>query len=252
MLGQLARYDAIAAWYLGWTEGWSAGFVTDPAVGLIPDRLDGERWLDVACGAGRTSRELARRGAEVVAVDVSGRLIEAAAVEENAQPLGIGYRRADITRPDEWWDGRAFDGAVCEMALMDIDDLEGTIATVALVLRSAGRFCISMVHPCCPRTEAGLSSWPPELGYQAEGSGRPRSTTLRECDSESVPIIGLWRPTTMSVSTPGYGSSGRMSRLLTCRCGSFWPSNASEYGGRSPPIPPLEKRVTPDVTPTGR
>lgn len=169
VLGKHARYDSIADWYLSWTHGWPAGFVCDPSVGFMADRLDGERWLDVACGVGRTSRELARRGADVLAVDLSTGMIEAATAEETAKPLGISYRAADITRADDWWDGRAFDGAVCEMAFMDIDDFEGTVAAVSSVLRPAGQFCVSLVHPCCPTTETGLSSWPPERGYQSEG-----------------------------------------------------------------------------------
>lgn len=164
-----SRYDTVADWYLGWSETWSAGFVCDRNVGLIPDRLEGERWLDAACGAGRTSRELARRGAEVVAIDLSARLIEAARGEEAVDALGVSYRRTDIASPEDWWDLRAFDGAVCEMALMDIDDLDGTIAAVARVLRPGGLFCLSMVHPCRPSNEAGLSSWPPDSGYHTEG-----------------------------------------------------------------------------------
>lgn len=164
-----ARYDQIADWYVAWTSEWRAGFVLDPAAGLATERVDGQRWLDVACGAGRTSRELARRGAEVVGVDLSASLIAVAKAEESADPLGVSYRAADITRLAEWWDGRGFDGAVCEMALMDIDDLGGALDSVAQVLRAEGRFLVSLVHPCLPCTEHGLSSWPPELGYQAEG-----------------------------------------------------------------------------------
>lgn len=164
-----ARYDAIADWYVDWTAGWPAGFVCDPSVGLLADRLDGERWLDVACGVGRTSRELARRGAAVVGVDLSAGMIGAAEAEEATKGLGITYRAADVTEPGDWWDGAAFDGAVCEMAFMDIDDLDGTIRAVASVVRRGALFCVSMVHPCCPTTETGLSAWPPGEGYQSEG-----------------------------------------------------------------------------------
>jgi hypothetical protein len=52
---------------------------------------------------------------------------------------------------------------------MDIDDLEGTVRSVAEVLRDGAPFLVSLVHPCFPGNEAGLSSWPPGHGYDAEG-----------------------------------------------------------------------------------
>jgi 2-polyprenyl-3-methyl-5-hydroxy-6-metoxy-1,4-benzoquinol methylase len=69
-----SRYDEIADWYLPWI-GPNRNLVCDPAVGFLPERLDGQRWLDVACGAGRTARDLARRGASVVGVDRSSALV---------------------------------------------------------------------------------------------------------------------------------------------------------------------------------
>jgi SAM-dependent methyltransferase len=83
--------------------------------------------------------------------------------------LSVSYVAADVIRQAEWWDGQPFDGAVCEMALMDIDNLDGTVAVVAQVLRPGGRFLASLVNPCFPGNDVGLSSWPPNEGYEAEG-----------------------------------------------------------------------------------
>jgi SAM-dependent methyltransferase len=163
-----ARYDAIVGWYLPWV-GEAAGLLCDERYGWIAPSLLGQRWLDVACGAGRTSRELARRGGEVVGVDVSANFIAVARTEEAKEPLGVNYCVGDIAKEPDWWDGKPFDGAACEMAFMDIDDLGGTVTAVARVLRPGGAFRISMVHPCFPGNENGLSSWPPDGGYEAEG-----------------------------------------------------------------------------------
>jgi SAM-dependent methyltransferase len=144
--------------------------VFDPDLRLLPPELDGERWLDVACGTGRTSRELARRGAAVVGVDLSSEMIALARSASDADVHeAISYVPADVARPQAWWDGRPFDGAVCEMAIMDIDDLAGTLAAVALVLRAEGQFVASLIHPCFPGNDAGLSSWPPNDDYFSEG-----------------------------------------------------------------------------------
>ena len=125
--------------------------------------------LDGACGSGRAARALARRGATVVGVDISPRLVALAEAAEAADPLGVAYTVADLTEPAAWWDGRPFDGAVCETALMDIERLDAALAAVARVVRPGGWFVTSLVHPCLPGSASGLSSWPPELGYAAEG-----------------------------------------------------------------------------------
>jgi len=163
-----ARYDEIADWYPGWV-GDGDGLIADDVGDLLPPTVRGRRVLDVACGHGRASRALARMGAHVVGVDISAELIALARSREGTDRLGIDYHTADIADVDRWWDGAFFDGAVCEMAMMDIDDLHGTVNAVAATVRRGGWFAISMVHPCFPGNEAGLSSWPPERTYSDEG-----------------------------------------------------------------------------------
>jgi SAM-dependent methyltransferase len=158
----LARYDEFAEWY----EEWIAD--TTPLIAahdLVP-ALIGQRVLDVACGQGRLSRYLARQGADVTGVDISAAMLDRARV---TGPDDITYVRADVAEPPAWWDGRSFDGCTCELALMDIDDLAGTLSAVAMVLRPGGWFVASIVHPCLPGTEKGQSSWPPGEGYDREG-----------------------------------------------------------------------------------
>ena len=163
-----ARYDAIAGWYRTWV-GDADGLIVDGVGDLLPRTIRGVRVLDVACGHGRASRGLARRGAHVVGVDISAELIASARGREGTDRLGIEYHVTDVSEPAQWWDGAFFDGAVSEMAMMDIDDLEGTVGAVAATVRPGGWFLISLVHPCFPGNEAGLSSWPPEQSYFHEG-----------------------------------------------------------------------------------
>lgn len=68
-----ARYDAVAEFYI---QGFDS--IDDPASRALLDLLGpvtGLRVLDVARGHGRITRELARRGASVLGVDLSGALI---------------------------------------------------------------------------------------------------------------------------------------------------------------------------------
>lgn len=56
----------------------------------------GERVLDLACGTGRHSRELTRRGFEVVGVDISPELLEMAEREASEAGLEISFMQADL------------------------------------------------------------------------------------------------------------------------------------------------------------
>lgn len=47
-------------------------------LGCLPQDLSGKRILDAGCGAGQLTAELAARGAEVVAIDISPQLVEIA------------------------------------------------------------------------------------------------------------------------------------------------------------------------------
>ena len=163
MTHTLARYDEFAEWYEQWA-GDGPPLIAAHS-GLLPD-VTGARVLDIACGQGRMSRYLARLGADVVGVDIS------AAMLDKARAIGpdeIAYVRGDVARDPGWRDGRPFDGCTCDLALMDIDELAGTLSTVTTVLRPGGWFVASVVHPCFPGSERGRSSWPPGEGYEREG-----------------------------------------------------------------------------------
>jgi ubiquinone/menaquinone biosynthesis C-methylase UbiE len=162
-----ARYDSVADWYLAWIAG-SSGLVFHPAAGLVAPELTGQRWLDVACGTGRATRELAHRGASAVGVDIAGSLIAKARSSERSEEE-ISYVVGDVAQPESWWDGELFDGAICEQGLMDIDDLDAAVNALARVLRAGGLFVASLLSPCFPGRGAGLSSWPPDRGYASEG-----------------------------------------------------------------------------------
>lgn len=167
MGSEVSRYDQVADWYVEFTRSWGSEART-----LLPEHLLGQRLLDMACGHGALSRVLARSGAVVTAVDLSSSLLAHATQKESTDRLGICYLCADATTTD-WWDGNPFDGVVCNMALMDIDDLDAALSTVSAVLKRGGWFSFSLLHPCFPgghdgSTEA-LPSWPPDRGYSSEG-----------------------------------------------------------------------------------
>jgi len=171
------RYDRIADWYVDFTREWPS----EP-IALLPDDLTDQRVLDMACGYGRAARQLAARGADVIAVDISQNLLAHGKALTTPRPVSVRYVLGDVTTTD-WWDGEPFDGVVCNMALMDIDDLDRALSTTSTVLKPGGWFSASILHPCFPGAGSGpevaLSSWPPERGYSWEGRWNTEGSGVR-------------------------------------------------------------------------
>jgi 2-polyprenyl-3-methyl-5-hydroxy-6-metoxy-1,4-benzoquinol methylase len=105
------------------------------------------------------ARHLADRGATVVGIDLSAKLLAIARRREEAEPRGIEYLQADARSLSSTADA-TFDGVVCNMALMDIADLEPTLHSVARVLRRRGWFIFSILHPCYNTVRSGELATP--------------------------------------------------------------------------------------------
>jgi len=137
------EWNAEAERWIAWarTPGHDSywQFHRDEFLPLVPH--PGRRTLDVGCGEGRVSRDLAALGHRVTGADASPTLVRAAReaspelefVEADAASLPFG----DAT----------FDVAVAFMSLQDVDDVEGALAEAARVLEPGGVLCIALVHP---------------------------------------------------------------------------------------------------------
>jgi len=106
----------------------------------------GEKVLDLGCGNGVFSRELVAKGADVIATDFSINLIEHA----KARGGNIDYRVMDATNVEQMQSlgENSFDAVVCNMALMDIADIDAVAQSVAHIMKPNGRFVFTMMHPC--------------------------------------------------------------------------------------------------------
>jgi 2-polyprenyl-3-methyl-5-hydroxy-6-metoxy-1,4-benzoquinol methylase len=119
-----------------------------PSVEKLLRPLPGEKLLDIACGNGLTSHRLAHLGASLVAFDFSEEMIRAAKTRPSDGQ--IDYRVIDATDEDALraLGSRTFDGALCNMALMDMSDIRPLMNAAASLLRPGGRFVFSLLHPC--------------------------------------------------------------------------------------------------------
>jgi 2-polyprenyl-3-methyl-5-hydroxy-6-metoxy-1,4-benzoquinol methylase len=109
----------------------------------------GEKVLDVACGNGQYSRQLALMGADVVAFDFSESFLECAR-QRTPTHMSIVYKHIDATNTAQMLSlgQRQFDAAVANMALMDIANIELLLKALSQLLKVGGRFVFSVLHPC--------------------------------------------------------------------------------------------------------
>jgi len=177
-----APYDAIAEWYDEFvrTEPLLFEVVIPATLRLIDDvgSLQDTVICDLACGQGVIAREMARRGAYVTGIDISGRLLTLARSQPVNAPHAISWRHDDAQIGRTLADA-GFDGVVCNMALMDIADLAAALQTVSRILRSGGWFVFALTHPCVQMPD---SAW----------MTRPDGETIR--GSGDYFAEGFWRP----------------------------------------------------------
>ena len=112
----------------------------------LPQDLRGKRILDAGCGTGALAVEAARRGAEVVAIDLSPTLVDLARERLPEIPNGgsVEFRSGDMLDPALGH----FDHVVAMDSLIHYDATDA----VAALSRLADRTSTSMIFTFAPRT----------------------------------------------------------------------------------------------------
>jgi len=153
----------------------------------LPEDLRGARVLDAGCGTGAASAELAARGADVVAIDISPKLVEIAA---SRLPDGLAgaveFRAGDMLAADL---GR-FDHVIAMDSLIYYTRPDLEAALEGLSSRAS-----QVVFTVAPRTPLLMAMW-------NAGKIFPRS------DRSPTMIPHDWR----RMQVPGLGRVGRVSR----------------------------------------
>ncbi|WP_448002404.1 class I SAM-dependent methyltransferase [Agromyces bauzanensis] len=102
----------------------------------------GERVLDLGCGPGRQSAELARTGVDVLGIDADPAMIDRATRLHRGIPH-LDFALADAQRLPEALSAR-FDAVLSNAALHWMPDQEAVFRSVRSVLRPGGRFVAEM------------------------------------------------------------------------------------------------------------
>ena len=141
----LEAYEALAEAYAAVvdTKPHNAYYERPATLALLPDDT-GLRVLDAGCGPGVYAEWLADRGAKVVALDVSPRMVEIA-----RQRLGsrAEVRVADLGQPLTFLESGSFDLVLSALVLEYVEDWRAAAFEFHRVLRPGGVLVVSVTHP---------------------------------------------------------------------------------------------------------
>jgi SAM-dependent methyltransferase len=143
---------------MAWTDRTEAE--VERAMGMLRPE-GGERVLDLACGSGRHSLELKRRGFEVVGADISPELLEIARREAEKEGLDVGFVEADLRDLD--FDAEfdivlsLNDGAIGYLET-EAENLR-TFEVISRSLRPAGRHLMQLPNVLYAREHLPQKSW---------------------------------------------------------------------------------------------
>ncbi|MBO6601687.1 MAG: magnesium protoporphyrin IX methyltransferase [Roseicyclus sp.] len=175
-------------------------------LGQLPEDLAGKRVLDAGCGAGQMTAELAMRGADVVAIDISPELVKIAErrLSDNLAPR-VTFTSGDMLSESLG----AFDYvmAMDSMIYYEADDLGRALAGLC------PRVERSVVFTVAPRTTLLMAMW---------GVGKlfPRS--------DRSPTMVPHKPRHLARKTSLHGASGSISEVERVSRG-FYISTCLEY-----------------------
>jgi SAM-dependent methyltransferase len=171
-----ALYDQGAASWARRGPSSLSDFTARPAVLEMCQPYEGLRVLDLGCGEGYCARAMRRGGAgEVLGIDLSPGMIEAAQAEEQRAPLGIHYRQGDACELG-LLAGSYFDLVVAVFLFnyLTNDAMLACMREVRRLLRPEGRFVFSVPHPTFPYLRAPEPPFYFDLGSESYFAARDK------------------------------------------------------------------------------
>ncbi len=198
-------WEPVAEWYGRYMNlaGTLQKQVVFPNTLRLLDPKPGRQYLDIACGEGSFSRQLANIArVSATGFDVSPSLIEQA---KKQAPKGASYLVADAADFARRLPAQPFDGAVCILAIQNIEDFAAVFREAARAVKPGAPFVVVMNHPCfrIPRQ----SGWGWDEGRKLQYRRVDRYLTPLEIPilahpgaSPSVKTVSYHRPLSAYVS----------------------------------------------------
>ncbi|MFX1483364.1 MAG: class I SAM-dependent methyltransferase [Promethearchaeota archaeon] len=126
-------------------DSYHRTYVNPVVFGILGD-IKGLSILDLACGQGYLSRILAKKGAKVIGIDISEKMLEIAQDSERDHPLGVKYllcSSSDMSKVPS----SSMDWIVSTFGFHDIKEIEPTIDECSRVLKDGGKLVFAIPHP---------------------------------------------------------------------------------------------------------
>jgi SAM-dependent methyltransferase len=141
----LEAYEALAEAYAARidTKPHNAYYDRPATLSLLPD-VDGKRVLDAGCGPGAYAQWLVDHGAEVLALDVSPKMVRFARRRLGTRATVL---QADFSQPLDFLPDASFDVVLSALALDYVADWRAVFREFHRLLRRAGWFIFSVGHP---------------------------------------------------------------------------------------------------------
>lgn len=141
----LEAYEQLAAAYASAvdTKPHNAYYERPATLSLLPD-VDGKRVLDAGCGPGIYSEWLLNRGAQVIAVDASPKMVELARQRTRNR---ADIHQADVAAPLDFVEAESIDLIISPLVLEYVRDWHATFREFHRVLRNGGHLIVSVTHP---------------------------------------------------------------------------------------------------------
>jgi ubiquinone/menaquinone biosynthesis C-methylase UbiE len=114
----------------------------EPELARLLGDVRGKTILDAGCGEGMYSRYLKKRGAGIVGIDGSEKMIRFA----RERDLDIEFKVADLLQPLDFQD-ECFDAIVSAGVLMSLPQLDTFLSESIRILKNRGVLAISVNHP---------------------------------------------------------------------------------------------------------
>jgi SAM-dependent methyltransferase len=125
------------------TKPHNAYYERPATLSLLPE-VRGLRVLDAGCGPGVYAEWMTNRGARVVAVDASPKMLALARARVGPR---VAFIEADLGRELSFLEDAAFDLVVSPLVLDSLPDWDGVFREYHRVLRPGGHLVFSVGHP---------------------------------------------------------------------------------------------------------
>jgi ubiquinone/menaquinone biosynthesis C-methylase UbiE len=224
-------WGGVAGWYDGLVESGDSyqKNVIMPNLIRIVDPKPGMAIIESACGQGYFSRAFASHGATVVSSDISSELIEIATKNGGAEFHVAAADQLSFAK-----DASA-DAVVIVLALQNIENLTGTIAESARVLKPGGRFIFILNHPAFRIPTRSSWQWDDKENAQYRRLDGYMSDTKNKIDMTPGTEKGFMKKFTYSFHRPlqSYVKALNKAGLAITRLEEWISDKESQKGPRS-------------------